>query len=51
MDPAFGPQNYMSMIWGEAARECGVSRNCNKYVVKDVECAVKKVATLAGQLS
>jgi hypothetical protein len=50
MDPAFGPQNYMIMIWGEAAR-AGVSWNCNKYVVKDVECAVKKVATLAGQLS
>ena len=22
-DPAFGPQNYMSMIWGEAARGVG----------------------------
>ena len=31
--------------------DAGVSRNCNKYVIKGVECAVKKVATLSGQPS
>jgi hypothetical protein len=29
----------------------GLSWNCNKTVVKDIECAVKKVTTLSGSAS